>query len=421
MSTRHTLYPLLAALGPALLALASQLATAQPLSDPLTSDPEAPRLFTFGVSQGFSYDDNLFRVAPGTPRDHDVESITGLHLGLNHRLNRQHLFVNIGLGVHRFQDHDELNHASSSLNMGVNWATVGDLNGVVRYAQSRALADYATPGAALLTERNMEHSQLFELSARRPLTTQTAVRGSYQHRRVDFSSNAYLDREYIQHVYSVGVEHGVARALRLGVGLRYTDGRTPRYTETAPGVYRADDNKRRDIDFTAEYDPSERSTITGRISYTRDDHTAPALADFSGVTGSLVVRHALTGKTTLTGQLVRETGSETRFAEFTGSPTGRSFDANRITNSLLLGVGYQPTAKIEARGNYRVNRSKLDSPLGGSGHNTTRAFGIGVGWEVTRAMEVGCEFERERRSSNTALSSAYKFNTAYCAAQFVVL
>lgn len=400
-----------------ILWMVSPMAQGQPTEGPATT---ATRPFTLGVSQAFTHDTNLFRSPSGTPSESDLRSVTGLAAGLNQPMGRQRLHASAAVAAHRFRDFDSLDHVASSAHAGIDWSTVERLSGTLRYAYNRSLADYGTAGAPRITTRNLESAQLAEFTARYGITARTALRAGLEHRRVDYSAQAFRDREYRQDVVALGIEHGVERALRLGVGVRHTDGRRPRFTEVSPGVFRADDSTRRDVDLTAEWTPTGRSTLNGRISHSQEDHSAPELADFSGITGSLGWDYALTGKIRMRAQFDRDTGAETRFADFTGEAPDYTLDSSRVTNTAQLGLRYAPTAKIEVQTGYRHSTGKLSSTSGESGRDTTRAVNLGIHYAISRSFDIGCQWQHERRTSHTSLSSPYRATVTTCLARLAL-
>ena len=82
-------------------------------------------------------------------------------------------------------------------------------------------------------------------------------------------------------------------------------GDTPLYQPLIPlelipiptlGPVEPDKMDRKDIDFTATWVPSGLSTVTGRLSVTREDHTAPSRGNFHGLTGGVTWDYKPTGK-----------------------------------------------------------------------------------------------------------------------------
>lgn len=378
------------------------------------------RPWTVGVSQALRYDSNVFRAPRGLPEHSDVESITGLDGQLRARFGRQEAYLSGGLSAHRYRDNAPLNHVGSRMETGINWSTIERLSGTVRYAQNRSLAAFGTAGQPRLTGRAVERTQLAEATVRHGITARSAVLAGWAHRRVDYSIAEFDAREYQQNVASLGFQHGLERALTLGLGGRYTQGRTPRYDEPSPGTFIANRSKRRDVDFTALWVPSGLSTFSARLSATREEHSQAAEANFSGATGSLSWEYSPTGRLSLSTRFERDTGAETRFSDFTGETPELSIESRRIVTSAQLGARYELTGKTRMNARYLLARGKLTSSSGHAGHDTTRLYGLGVEYDPMRTLRLACEAGQETRSTNTTLSFAYQAVVARCSARLAI-
>jgi len=372
------------------------------------------RPWTVGVSQTVRYDSNVFRTPRGTPADSDIESITGLDGRLRARLSRQEAYVAAGAGLHRYRDNDSLDHVSGRFETGINWSTVERLSGTVRYAQSRSLAAFGTAGAQVITERAIERAELADATVRYGIGSRSALQAGWAHRRVDYSITEFEDQEYRQTVTSLGFLHGLERPLTLGVGVRYTRGRTPRYDEPAPGVFVADRSTRRDLDFTATWVPSGLSTINARLSASEEDHSQAEEADFSGLTGSLSWDYQPSGRLSFNTLLERDTGSESRFSRFTADSPETSVESRRIVTSAQVGARYALTGKINLHARLREARTSLRDTAGSSGRENATAYVVGIDYRPARAWLVACEAGQEKRSTGSALSYSYQATVAQC-------
>lgn len=372
------------------------------------------RPWTVSASQAVRYDSNVFRAERGTPTDSDVASITSLEGRLRAQLGRQQAYLGGGVSAHRYRDNDQLDFTGNTLETGVNWATVERLSGTLRYVQNRGLAVYGAAGAPQINDRILERTQLGEATVRFGITSRSALLGSVAQRRVDYSEAAYQDREYQQDVASLGYQYGVERALTLGVGARHTRDHTPRYDEPTPGTFVANRGTRRDVDFTALWQPSGLSTVSARISATRQRYTQATEAEFSGATGSLRWEYRPTGRLSLSTQLERDTGAEARFADFSGTDPELSVESRRLVNSAQLEARYELTGKTRLNARVRHARTKLSDGTGTTGHDNTNIYGLGIEYNPTRTVLLGCEAGQENRSTASSLSYAYRVTTAQC-------
>jgi hypothetical protein len=372
------------------------------------------RPWTLSAAQAFRHDSNIFRSERGTPAESDLSSITSLDGRLRARLGRQEAYLAAGVSAHRYRENDQLDFTGNTLETGLNWATVERLSGNVRYVQHRGLALYGAAGAPQITDRVLERAQLAEATVRLGITSRSAVRAGLSHRRVDYSVVEYENREYRQNVASLGYLYGVERALTLGVGGRYTRERTPRYDEPTPGTFVENRGSRRDLDLTAVWQASGLSTVSARLSATRQRYTQAEAADFSGTTGSLRWEYRPSGRLTLNTQLDRDTAAEARFADISGSSPEQSAQSQRLVNSASVDARYELTGKTRMNARLRHARGKLSDSSGATGHDNTTLYGLGVEYNPTRTILLGCEAGQESRSTRSTLSYSYRATVTQC-------
>ena len=127
-----------------------------------------------GVSQGFGYDSNVYRVGDGVAlpawaSKSDSFATTALVGGLDLRAGRQHVRGSASLRSSRYQDNDSLDHEGYALRLGLDWETVGRLSGELELQADRRLASFVndTEIAATL-ERNVETVQQQVAATSRP-------------------------------------------------------------------------------------------------------------------------------------------------------------------------------------------------------------------------------------------------------------
>ena len=205
---------------------------------------------------------------------------------------------------------------------------------------------------------------------------------------------------------------------------RVTKADTPLYAPLLPlnlvpiptlGPVEPDEMDRKDIDFTVTWVPSGLSKIRGRISLTREDHTAPSRADIHGVTGAVTWEYEPTAKTRISSSLIRDTGSETSFLslERLGLQGVRS-DNNRLNWIALVEANWAATAKIAVTGTVRYIRGEVDTLAGTTFNNSTSKFGLGARYLATRNVTLGCNLSHESGGSS------FSADIVGCFGQFVI-
>lgn len=403
-----------------------------------TPPADVPAPYYIGAGLGLSYDSNISRQSSGGTSD----TWTSLSLlgGVNQTFGRQRLYLDGNIADNRYQDSKSLNNTSYGLNTGLNWETVGSLSGNVRYGLAQSLANQALAGTSS-SNRNSQKTQLVGTSARYAMNSRVALEGGYQHRRVDYSLDVFAPLENTQNVANVGVVFGLSGLLTMGVGARASKTDTPRYDALG-----ADEADRKDIDLTLSWSPSGLSTINGRLSASKEDHTRATASNFSGVTGALSWDYRPSGRLNFNTSFSRDTGSESRFLGFASAPTtgtgtgstgstgsistgagstgtgttstATATEIYRLTNTLSASATYQLTGKISStafvsRGRASVVGNGVNTA---AGTDTLTSYGLGATYLPTRNVSLSCRLGHEGRSTNSALSSSYSANTLGCLA-----
>ncbi|ALV08306.1 TonB-dependent receptor domain-containing protein [Roseateles depolymerans] len=354
-----------------------------------------------GAALSQQYANNVFR--ENSAENSDQFTTLTLLGGADVRLGRQRLYANTKWMDNRYNHNDQLNNRGFDIRTGMDWSTVGDLSGNLTYLRKRYLADYnATSQIAPTTDRNIQTDQSAEGTVRLglPSTTPLALEGGYVYRTRDYSLASYVSQEYRQGATSLGLTYSPSSQWRFGVAGRYTKGHT---TDT--------DFKysRRDLDLTAGWTLTGSSNLNARISRSNADN-------FNGVTGSLIWDWRPGGRWNLSTQISRDTGVETYYLGVANVVS----DYNRITTSAQVQGSYRLTGKLSltAGGGYsRVSRDDRNFNTGNS--DSSRFYNAGISWQATRAVTVGCSYNRQSRSSYSLLYT-YDAYTAGCYVQGVI-
>jgi hypothetical protein len=373
-----------------------------------------------GALLGYTHDSNVFR--RDALKVSDGYTSAGLIGGLHWKPGRQHLYVDGNVENNHWNSQKQLDNTSHYVVGGLDWQTVEHLSGTLRYASRENLSDFAVPGTP--ADRNMERGQDASAIVRYGFVTPIGIEAGYRRGTLDYSITT--DRNTTSDVVWVAGHYGVGMPLTLGVGLRSTKSDTPGYKPLLPfelfpppnvqyGPVEPDKGDRKDIDFTATWQPSGVSVLTGRISYTREDHTAPSRPDLHGFSGQVTWDWKVTGKTTFRGTLVRDTGTETSFLSLEQiGLKGISFDNNHVSYLALAEAGWQATAKILVTAGLRYTNGVANT-IAGSGYDvSTTRLRLGAQWEPTRHVSLACLVARE---TGNVSASATVYN---CNAQFVM-
>lgn len=364
--------------------------------------------YYIGVSQAFTHDSNVYRTL-----DNEVSetiSSTGVLFGVDQRFGRQRFFADASAQTNRYNSDDRLNNKSYAATAELDWETIGFLSGVLRFATRNSLADLGTTGGAASVSDQV--TEEYNASVRYGLASFLALEAGYAHRRLDYKNPLLSNRNYSQDTVNAGVNWIVGTKLTLGVGARSTQGTTPEFAPTPP---RADELKRRDIDFTAAWRPSAFSTVNARISATRETRSLATIGELSETTGTLSWDYAPTSRLNFTTSLSRDTGTETTFlGTAPGGTTALQADRNRISNSLSLDARYTLTGKTSLRANVR----QRDGSSSDSTDDTTRGYSLAVSYLPTRTISLSCNVMREQR--RLAGATAYNATVTGCSGELTL-
>jgi len=373
-----------------------------------------------GAKVGYTHDSNVFR--RNNPEVSDNITSAGVLGGFHWRPGRQHLYIDADAQNNRYDKLDQLDNTSHSVSTGLNWQTVGNLGGSLRYTQRKYLGDFAV--AATPADRNLVKGQDATATVRYGYVSALGVEAGASRRKADYTLS--LERNVESDVVWVGARYGAGGQLSFGVTARATKDETPLFRPLLPleltdGVptlsptIEPDEGDRRDLDFNVTWQPSGLSTIVGRISLTRQDHTAPSRSDFSGVTGQVTWEYKPTGKTTIRSALVRDTGEETSFLSLTQfGLTGLRFDNNRVNWIGQVEADWEATSKILVTAGLRYIRGTLETLSGQDFSSNQTRLRLGARYQATRAASLGCDFLSD---TGSATASATVFG---CSAEFVL-
>lgn len=379
--------------------------------------------YYIGVTQSFTHDDRVRRAASSGS---DTISSTGVLGGVDLNLGRQHVFADATASNNRYSRFKDLDHTRYSLSAGIDWETIERLSGTLRYIISESLIDYGSISVPT-TGKDIQTTKQATAGIRYGLTPSFALTAGAEDRRVDFSAPED-PRDYTQKVARVGVSWGSSGILTLGTGVQLTKGDYPSAVISPfvpgepdaippipdiPAVFGPDKTDRKDVYVTATWRPTGLSTLTGRINATRISHTQPTIPHLSTVTGSVSWDYVPTGKLAFSTQLIRDTGTETLFAEVPPGLLPLRPEGERVGTVLAVTANYALTAKIGTQASVRYRETSSANDLRSSGRSSNQ-IALGANYAPTRTISLGCNFTRESQGS------AYTANLTTCFAQFVL-
>jgi hypothetical protein len=396
---------------------------------------DEPSPYYIGVTQGFTHDTNIY--GSSTNQISDTYSSTGLKAGLDQIIGRQRLYASANVRYNKYRQESALDNTSYGVAAGWDWATINDLAGTLGANANQHLANLdTTAGVQNTNEKNLLKTDQVNASINWGGARALNLNGAYAHSRVSYSAPSYVGLESSADSASGGFHYRVGPELRLGAAVRYVRTESPNgysVPATNPQSYEPNTANIRNLDLTADWRVTALTGLDTRLSWTRLTNSNANLSalDFSGLTGRVGARYAVTGKTTLTASLSRDVGSNATFfnnptASPAGSPqsSGTNLTHNsQTTDTFALGVKYAATAKIsvDLDGSYR--RAKIVYDAGSTltdANDDIRSVGLGVDYAIARNWSLGCTFDHSSRSVSGTSSSSYTENRVGCTAQLTL-
>lgn len=394
---------------PALIAAAATGALAQ-----------EPNPWYVGASQDVTYDSNFFRVAEGAPESKEVISTTSLLAGLNQPIGRQRLFADLALRHSFYDKRNQFDHTGGNLLAGIDWEAADLLSGRVAYTTDRTLARYGDEFGFFEADGRVMQTRR-ELNARGQVggASLLAVELGYIRRELEFSKPGAPD-QFDQNTGSIGLKYRPSGALTLGLAFRRTDGTYPNAPAPVGGGTLADDFDRDDIDLSAVWSATGASTVTARVSRTKEEHKSLTIRDFKGTTGAVAWAYKLTGKSGLFLDWIRDTSSENSFNAGAGGAVVPTVVTSRspLSTTWQLRGEYEALAKVKAIAQVRYLKRDLVDTTGAKGDDNLVETRVGLNWTPLRSVTVGCSVGHEKRDASSALSTSYSATTAQCLAEF---
>lgn len=390
-----------------------------------------PNPYYIGARQEFTHNSNVYAIQGGPGDTYSTTSVFG---GFDQPIGRERLYASGSIGVNRFQDQTVLNNVSYSLAAGLDWSTIHRLSGTFYASASRSLASLGANGSIVpVGVRNMLDTDEIGTRVRWGGESLLTLEGGLAHNRVRYSAPQATSGNATQDSGSIGLYYRPSGLLRLGTALRFVHGEQPNLPVAGGGTLSNTYNTRY-LDLLADWTPSARTSVGGRLSWTRQSNSNSTGLDFSGLTGAISAAYQATGKIGLNASLSRDAGINSGAFSTTLIPTNDLFppivitglsENSQITDTLSLGATYAATEKINAVANVGYQHAKWSTKLtsGGvtiPGSDTTdnlRQFALGLNYTPARNWLLGCNIGRYSRSSGFA-SFSYSANTVGCMAQY---
>jgi hypothetical protein len=395
--------------------------TAAPAPAPIPAPPaEEPTPFIFGIRQGLTGNSNVFRAPDGSPEvRRDRIWTSGLHLGLDKSLGRQHFLLDLQANYNKYNKNTQLTNTDYSGTARWDWQTVERISGELT-AQQRQSLYRDTINGVISTERNELRTTSLGFQARVGLITRWSFEAGVAASENDYRGTSVQNRDVRQTIVNGGIRYRPSDVLSTRVSLRRGEGSYPNIA----GI--EDEFTRDDVDFITNWTASGASRLDTRLSATRERHTLQGQRNSRGWTGGIGWAWRPTGK--ISTDLDLSSDRSVGRTGFDSSLVSAESSEAREAQTAALSVVYAATAKISITPRASYVRRKLDNSFttGGTGDvqatDRTVVGAIGLTYTPTQALMLTCEISREQRTVSGApgLTTPYSMTVAGCTGELAI-
>lgn len=391
--------------------------------------------YYFGVSQSYTRQANLLRLADGAPPPDgysraDTLWNTGLSAGIDQNFGRQHAAANVSLRNSRYSHNSIFNNQGYSGNVGLDWSTVERVSGSLSATANRSLANfnYYTTDLAVLRQKNLESTESVTAGVSVGLVTQYSLDFGLNHRQVRNSLQlpSVLARDFQQDDASLTLRWRPSSGAMLGLGLHQLEGTYPKYQfNLLNGSYFADRFKQPGLDLTGTLRPTGASSLDARLSFSRTEYKLDQQRNFSGVTGTFGWAWQPSGKLRLNTRYTRDTGqnsyalSYVTFANPTEVPSSAEY--SQLNNVFKVQADYDLAAKVSISTAFLLTQREFAQTFAGTnagGKDNSVLLSLGGRWAPLRSVLVGCDLSWEKRTASGTLTTPLRDNSVGCFGQF---
>jgi exopolysaccharide biosynthesis operon protein EpsL len=406
----------------------------------------------FFVHGALHRDSNIFRLADdantqallGTSERSDTVRRLGAGVRADIPISLQHLSLEASVEDNDFERFDQLDYVGHRLSGVWRWQVGSQLRGDVGAQTRKTLGGY---GDVQDNARNLVTENRAFASAGYMLTPRWRVRGGLHIGRIEHDNPARAAQESRTTTTTLGVDYVTPAASSVGAQVRFTNGEAPsRQIVGATPVNNDYDQVQTSL--VARWLLTPKTSVDGRLGYTRRTHDQLPGRDFKGATGRIGMDWAATPKThlnaaawrevqpfrtvieTTTMSIVAPPGVATAPGEFAGpapqpveNTTAETVATYMLAQGFSVGPSWAPTEKlvVQARLLYEKQDFKGDPgvvlAVNPRREETFRGMSLAFGYAPLRSLLLALAFQSGQRDSNVALRG-YDFNTVTLSGRF---
>lgn len=367
-----------------------------------------PTPFTLGASLDAHRESNLLRLATGdaAPAGYsrsDTVNTASVFAGVDQPLGRQRLQAEARVYDQRFARNDVFDNRGYALAGLFEGSTVDQWGGRLALRAKRSLAAFDSTDTGVLAEANLENTRYAEALLRKGLDTALGLEAGVEHQEVDYTAAVYQRLNYRQTTGLAGVRWKGGGPLGARLALRASRGAYPQ-ARFADGSTGEDRYRRTGVELTLEQRASDASQLNLRLGAGRTRYESFTERDDDTVTGALGWIWRPGARLRIDSQLWREPGQDAYFFQSAGE--AGTVQYSRVSTGLRIDMAYELSAKVRARvgGSYaerRIDKTTVvgsDAAAVSSDRDKVAAAWLGLSWEPTRSLRLGCDWRGDARS-----------------------
>ena len=364
--------------------------------------------FQFRAGQSWQYDSNVFRLSDtvssqavlGSQSRSDNIFVTTVGAKIDKRYGLQRFEFDVNANRSIYRNFSRLDFTAVNYAAAWRWSITPALYG--NFTTDRQEFIDNTADLQNLGQLNRRTNRSTLLDAEYAIDGPWRVlAGVFQRNTVNSQPFVFESDAKVRGV-EIGARYVFASDASLAYRLKQGRGEYPGRVLTTSF---ARDFKDREHEFRLNWPITGKTTIQSRLSYFDRSHDGLASRNFSGFVGQLDSTWQVTGKTSVTGGLVRELGTYQ-------IDTASYYADNRV----FIAPTWKPTEKTAVKLRYDHGRRSYNGPLPGfvstNRRDTSDLASLAFEWDIIRALKLTTSVFTDRRKSNES-GADYKSNGIY--------
>jgi exopolysaccharide biosynthesis operon protein EpsL len=360
------------------------------------------------VAATLVYDDNLFRysdkrmakVALGTDAMSDTTRRTDAGIDVDCKISLQHLRLELNFNQNRFQRFDFLDNDGNAKRVAWDWSIGSHLGGEVSASESKSMAGFNEIRNPVLNERTTK-SRLY--SANWDFHPSWRLHLQRDETELINSLPAYRSSDRKDTAHEAAIQYHLADGNMIGLSAREVESTYPSRDRFSTFVF-GNGNQQRDLALNMAWQPSGKTSITGRIARIERTYQELSQRDVKAWGGRVGVDWQPTGKTSLSVSAVRDvSGVDDIAATYVQSDTFTVSPTWAATSKLMM----QARASYEKR-TYQGDPGFL---LGATPQrdDKMKTTGLTISYAPHEKIQMQLAWQKEVRNSST-IGNGYSDN-----------